>query len=325
MLVLTWSSIEGGLRRGQLARRWVILGSRVSLFAVLGHVGKGPYPWLRSQAATGRTHSGLQGVLLRLLMLLQKLLLMMMVGGNVGRRASRRPEMMMQGGGVEERMSTGPIVQIGRAIGRSWSRLGPLTVVALARTIGHHVAQSSHAVLIVIRSQPRVFSICGAERKSRLTTIKWREITDRQILYKQCRRAEEFVQLTKQIVIFGVLIVIVVVIDVGIIVVDTIPRLPGHFVFLFQSSSRISKPGGYLGERHFSDDRQHYLLALGRIRVLLVLVQPGLQRGCRLARCVLAPSSVQVHAITAMGRKCKVGVRWASSEHNNQGEAGQLH
>lgn len=117
MLVLTWSSIEGGLRRWQLARRWVILGSRVSLFAVLGHVGKGPYPWLRSQAATGRTHSGLQGVLLRLLMLLQKLLLMMMVGGNVGRRASWRPEMMVQGGGVEERMSAGSIVQIGRAIG----------------------------------------------------------------------------------------------------------------------------------------------------------------------------------------------------------------
>jgi hypothetical protein len=36
-----------------------------------------------------------------------------------------------------------------------------------------------------------------------------------------------------------------------------------------------------LGERHFRDDREHDLLAFGGVGVLLVLVEPGLQRRCR--------------------------------------------
>lgn len=45
----------------------------------------------------------------------------------------------------------------------------------------------------------------------------------------------------------------------------------------------------YLSERHFGDDSQHDFFAFGGIWVLLVLVEPGLERGRRLARRVLPP------------------------------------
>ena len=45
----------------------------------------------------------------------------------------------------------------------------------------------------------------------------------------------------------------------------------------------------YLCEGHFGDDGEHDLLALGRVRVLLVLVEPRLQRRRRLPRRVLPP------------------------------------
>ena len=45
----------------------------------------------------------------------------------------------------------------------------------------------------------------------------------------------------------------------------------------------------YLCECHFGDDGEHDLLALGRVRVLLVLVEPRLQRRRRLPRRVLPP------------------------------------
>ena len=44
-----------------------------------------------------------------------------------------------------------------------------------------------------------------------------------------------------------------------------------------------------LCERHLGDDCEHDLLALGRVWVLDVFVQPRLQRARRLARRVLAP------------------------------------
>ena len=42
-----------------------------------------------------------------------------------------------------------------------------------------------------------------------------------------------------------------------------------------------------LSQSHASDDCEHDLLALGRIRILDVLAQPGLERAGRLSRCVL--------------------------------------
>ena len=53
---------------------------------------------------------------------------------------------------------------------------------------------------------------------------------------------------------------------------------PAHPVLLLQASPRVGEPGRDLREAHFGDDGEHDFLALGRIRVLQVLVQPGLQR-----------------------------------------------
>lgn len=75
-----------------------------------------------------------------------------------------------------------------------------------------------------------------------------------------------------------------------VVVVGLVLRLPGHLVLLLQASSRVREPSGHLRQRHLRDDRQHDLLALGRVRILLMFVQPCLQRGRRLPRRVLPPS-----------------------------------
>ena len=59
----------------------------------------------------------------------------------------------------------------------------------------------------------------------------------------------------------------------------------------------------YLRERHFGDDGEHDLLALGRVRVLLVLVEPRLQRRRRLARRVLPPRRKVVPAAVSADKK----------------------
>lgn len=74
-----------------------------------------------------------------------------------------------------------------------------------------------------------------------------------------------------------------------IVIVGFVFRLPGHFVLFFQTPPRVREPSGYLRQCHLRNDRKHDLLALGRIRILLVLVQPCLQRGRRLPRRVLPP------------------------------------
>ena len=66
-------------------------------------------------------------------------------------------------------------------------------------------------------------------------------------------------------------------------------RRKAHLVLFFEATSRVRKPRGDLIEAHFGDDGEHDLLALGGIRVLAVLVQPGLERGRGLARGVFAP------------------------------------
>ena len=47
-------------------------------------------------------------------------------------------------------------------------------------------------------------------------------------------------------------------------------------VFLDPASS-VGEPRWYLGQRHLRDNRQHDLLGFGWIRILNVLIQPGLQ------------------------------------------------
>ena len=59
---------------------------------------------------------------------------------------------------------------------------------------------------------------------------------------------------------------------------------PADPVLLLQAPPRVGEPGGDLREAHLGDDGQHDLLALGRVRVLQVLVQPGLQRPGALSR-----------------------------------------
>ena len=65
----------------------------------------------------------------------------------------------------------------------------------------------------------------------------------------------------------------------------------------------------YLRERHFGDDGEHDLLALGRVRVLLVLVEPRLQRRRRLARRVLPPRrKVVAAAVSAENEALDAGI-----------------
>jgi len=84
---------------------------------------------------------------------------------------------------------------------------------------------------------------------------------------------------------------------VVVVVVCPVARRPLHFVFLLESASGVGEPRRHLCEGHLGDDCEHDLLALRRVRVLDVLVQPRLERARRLARRVFA-SHVQT-AVTA--------------------------
>ena len=86
--------------------------------------------------------------------------------------------------------------------------------------------------------------------------------------------------------------VLVLVLVVVVVVVGPVARRPLHLVLLLQPAPRVREPRRHLRQRHLGDDRQHDLLALGRVRVLDVLVQPRLERARRLARRVL-PAHVQ--------------------------------
>lgn len=92
---------------------------------------------------------------------------------------------------------------------------------------------------------------------------------------------------TREIVLF--LVVLRVRENRVIVVVGLVFRFPSHFVLLFEAPPRVREPSGHLRQCHLRDDRQHDLLTLGRVRVLLVLVQPGFQRCRGLPRRVLPP------------------------------------
>lgn len=74
-----------------------------------------------------------------------------------------------------------------------------------------------------------------------------------------------------------------------VVVVGLVLRLPSHLVFFLEAPPRVSEPSRDLRQRHLRDNRQHDFLALRRVRVLLVFVQPGLQGRRRLPRRVLPP------------------------------------
>lgn len=90
-------------------------------------------------------------------------------------------------------------------------------------------------------------------------------------------------------------VVLVLVLAVGrpgvvvVVVVRLVLGLPRHLVLLLQPPPGVGEPRADLRERHLCDDGQHDLLALGRVRVLLVLVEPRLERGRRLPGGVLPP------------------------------------
>ena len=95
-----------------------------------------------------------------------------------------------------------------------------------------------------------------------------------------------------------------------VVVVRLVLWLPRHLVLLFEPPPGVREPGGHLRQRHLGDDRQHDLFALGRVGVLLVLVQPRLQRSGRFARCIL-PAGGQIVPGTVSGKeagKAKIGL-----------------
>ena len=68
-------------------------------------------------------------------------------------------------------------------------------------------------------------------------------------------------------------------------------------VVLLNPASSVGEPRRHLSQRHLRDDCQHHLLGFRRVRILDVLVQPGLQRPCGLPTGVL-PAYIQ-RAVTA--------------------------
>ena len=87
---------------------------------------------------------------------------------------------------------------------------------------------------------------------------------------------------------------------VVVVVVVAVLGLPGHFVLFFESAAGVGEPGRHLRQRHLGDDGQHDLLAFGRVRVLLVLRQPGLEGGRRFPRRILPPRrQIVTGAVTA--------------------------
>jgi len=82
-----------------------------------------------------------------------------------------------------------------------------------------------------------------------------------------------------------------------VIIVRLILRLPRHLVLLLQPSACVRKPRRHLRQRHLGDNGQHNFLALGRIRVLFVLVEPRFQGGRWLSGGIF-PSGRQIVAGT---------------------------
>ena len=81
---------------------------------------------------------------------------------------------------------------------------------------------------------------------------------------------------------------VLVVVIVVIIISGPIAGRPLHLVLLLEAPTGVGEPRRDLRQCHLGDDRQHDLLALGRVRVLDVLVQPGFQRARRFAGSVLS-------------------------------------
>ena len=100
--------------------------------------------------------------------------------------------------------------------------------------------------------------------------------------------------------VFGCLLAVHGVAVVVVVVVVAVLGLPGHFVLFFESAAGVGEPGRHLRQRHLGDDGQHDLLAFGRVRVLLVLRQPGLEGGRRFPRRILPPRrQIVTGAVTA--------------------------
>lgn len=87
-----------------------------------------------------------------------------------------------------------------------------------------------------------------------------------------------------------------------VIVIGLIFRLPRHLILLFESPPSVGEPRRYLRQCHLCDYRQHNFLALRRIRILLVLVEPSFQCGRRFTRCIFS-ASCQIVAGTITARK----------------------
>ena len=73
---------------------------------------------------------------------------------------------------------------------------------------------------------------------------------------------------------------------------------PVRSVVLLDSASSVGEPRRYLRQRHLGDDCQHDLLGFGRVRILDVLIQPGLQRPRRLATGALTPNIQRTIAVS---------------------------
>jgi hypothetical protein len=77
----------------------------------------------------------------------------------------------------------------------------------------------------------------------------------------------------------------------------------------------------YLGEGHLRDDGEHDLLPLGGVGVLLVLVQPRLQRRRRLARHIRPSGGQAVGTAVAVGRQGGRVVRVVAGRRGGQARA----
>lgn len=95
---------------------------------------------------------------------------------------------------------------------------------------------------------------------------------------------------------------------VVVVIVRLVLGLPRHLVLLLQSSPSVGKPRAHLRERHLGDDGQHDLFALGRVWILLVLVQPRFERCRRLSGGVLPPGR-QVVSCTVPAEYTETDVR----------------
>ena len=99
-------------------------------------------------------------------------------------------------------------------------------------------------------------------------------------------------------------VVSVAAVIVVVVVIVAVLGLPRHFILLFEASSGVGEPRGHLGQGHLGDDGQHDLLTFGRVRVLLVLRKPRLERRRRLPRRVLPPRcQIVTRSVTATDQK----------------------